>query len=119
MNHRLQPLLESFFTFFNLGVANCFIHAHNDGVTNKEQFWQSQADTWAMRRRDGVTFEQIASDSSVSIPTVRCRLKEYGYTMKGNKDGGGCDQTTNPLTPTTTVGMLNSEQSTTTIGELN
>lgn len=89
-------------------------------MTNKEQFWQSQADTWAMRRRDGVTFEQIASDSSVSIPTVRKRLEEYGYTMKGNKDGGGCDQTTNPLSPTD-ADDLNKEKSTasTTIGELN
>jgi hypothetical protein len=66
-----------------------------------------------MRRRDGVTFEQIASDSSVSIPTVRCRLKEYGYTMKGNKDGEHGDQTIAPLT-STLVDALNKEKSTTT-----
>ena len=33
--------------------------------------------------------------------------------LNGNKDGGGCDQTTNPLT-STTVDALNGDKSTTT-----
>lgn len=62
-----------------------------------------------MRRRDGVKFWEIARDSNVTIPTVRKRLEEFGYAMNGQKDGGGCDQTTNPLTSTITVDALNGD----------
>ena len=84
----------------------------NITVTNKNQFKQVQADVWAQRRRDGATFGDIAADSCVSIPTVRTRLKEYGYTMKGEKEGGSGDQTTYPQSPTDMAGLLNAGKST-------
>jgi len=77
--------LKSFFTFFSLGLVNGDSSAHTVGVTSKQTFWEQQANAWAQRRRDGVTFSKIASDSEVSIPTVRWRLVQFGFSLKGEK----------------------------------
>jgi hypothetical protein len=77
--------LKSFFTFFSLRLVNGDSSAHTIGVTSKQTFWEQQANAWAQRRRDGVTFNRIASESSVSIPTVRWRLVQFGFSLKGEK----------------------------------
>jgi hypothetical protein len=82
---KTQAYLKSFFTFFSLRLVNGDSSAHTIGVTSKQTFWEQQANAWAQRRRDGVTFNRIASESQVSIPTVRWRLVQFGFSLKGEK----------------------------------
>jgi lysozyme family protein len=96
--------LKSFFTFFSLGLVNGDSSAHTISVTSKHTFWEQQATAWAQRRRDGVTFNRIASESSVSIPTVRWRLVQFGFSLKGEKGEEPASSTPHVNNPATAQG---------------
>lgn len=96
-------------------VTKCDIMRYSGDVTETQEKWMGEASYLRVRqlRQARFTAKEIASMFGVSTRTIH-------RALKGNKEGGSGDQTTNPhaSTDADTLNVIESTASTT-IGGLN